>query len=100
MSQNFTGSCTRLSDFIYDLGPNQNNEYIKTTPKIEEYEGKTYGIEVRKVINDIYIKLSAFFNPEDLTMDEQILLMHVKKKLKIRQWFNRSDTYKKATKVM
>ena len=41
------------------------------------YAGRTYGTEVRKSINDLEIKLITFINPEDLTTDQQLLVMHV-----------------------
>ena len=59
------------------MGPNQTNEYIKMTLEIEEYVGKTYVTESIKSINDLEGKVSAFINPEDLTTDQQLLLMHI-----------------------
>ena len=38
----FTGRCTGLSGFIYDLGPNKTDKYIKKI-EIEEYAGKPMG---------------------------------------------------------
>ena len=97
----FTGRFTGISVFIYDLGPTQTDEHIKTTLEIEEYAGRTYRIEVRKSINELYIKVSVFIKPEDLTMDQQLSLMNIESyKLKIQQWFNRSETFKKSMRVM
>ena len=59
----FAGRCTGLSGFIYDLGPNQTDEYIKTTIEIEDYVERIYGTEVRKSTNELDIKVSVFINP-------------------------------------
>ena len=45
----FTRRCTVISGFIYDLGLNQTNKYIDMKLNIEEYSGRTYGTDVRKV---------------------------------------------------
>ena len=45
----FTWRCTVISGFIYDLGLNQTNKYIDMKLNIEEYSGRTYGTDVRKV---------------------------------------------------
>ena len=97
----FTERCTGLSGFIYDLGPNQTNEYINTKIKTKEYEGQAYGAEARKAINELDRKLSAFKKTEDLTLDYKILLMHTKHyKLKIWHWFNMRNTYKQVMEVI
>ena len=97
----FTGRCTDLYGFIYDLGPNQTDEYIKTKLEIEEYAGKTYETEVRKPINELEIKVSAFIKPEDLTTDKKLSLMHTESyTLEIRQWLNRRKTYKQSMRVI
>ena len=59
----FTVRCTSLSGFIYDLGMNQTNKNIKTTLGIEDCAGRTYGTEVRKLINNLERKVSAFIKP-------------------------------------
>ena len=38
----FTRRCTDLFGFIYELGPNQTDKYIKMTPETEYYAGRTY----------------------------------------------------------
>ena len=58
------------------MGPNQTDKYIKTTPDIEEYVGQTYGAEVRKAIIELERKVSLFIKPEDLSLEEQLSLMH------------------------
>ena len=68
----FTGRCTGLSGFIYDLGLNQTNECIEMTLEIEEYAGRTYGTEVRKSSNELESKVSMFIKPEDLTVQEDL----------------------------
>ena len=56
----FTRRCSGLSGFIYDLEPNQTEKYIKMTPEIEDYAGRTYGAEARKALNELDRKLSVF----------------------------------------
>ena len=73
----FSGRCTGLSGFIYDLGPNQTDEYIKTTIEIEDYVERIYGTEVRKSTNELDIKVSVFINPEELTMHQQLSIIHI-----------------------
>ena len=97
----FSGRCTDLSRFIYYLVPNQTNKNIKTTLEIEEYVGRTYRKDVRKSINELEIKVRAFINREDLTMDQYLSLIHIEiYELKIQHWFNMSKTYKQAIRVM
>ena len=48
LASKLTGRCIGLSGFIYDLVPNHNDEYIKTTLEIEEYAGRTYRTKVRR----------------------------------------------------
>ena len=53
--------CTGLSVFIYELGPNKTNEYIKTTLDKEEYEARTYGKEVIKINQCAGYQIERFY---------------------------------------
>jgi hypothetical protein len=49
----FTGRCDDLEGFVYDLGPNQADMYIKTTKELYQYVGKKYTMEVRMSIEKL-----------------------------------------------
>ena len=45
--------------------------------EIEEHAGRTYGLDVRKAINELESKVRGFINPEDLPVVQELSLMHI-----------------------
>ena len=51
----FLGRCDELEGFIYNIGTNQADEYIKTTREIVEYVGRTFTAEAKNSIEELTI---------------------------------------------
>ena len=49
----FKGRCTDLEGHIFDVGPTQATQYMKTKNEITEYAGRTYGSTTRRSMEEL-----------------------------------------------
>ena len=59
----FLGSSEGMNGHIFDIGPTQEDRYIKTKKELAGYVGCTYSNLTKKLINNLTYKLTIIVGP-------------------------------------